>query len=84
MPAPSIFAGMTTVQLQAALTAAQQAYLALASGSKGETFSYTQGDGAKSVTFSRANLGALTMLIKQLQVELGVICQARRPIRFVF
>lgn len=38
---------MTTAQLQTALANAQAAYLALASGSKGESFSYTQGDGSK-------------------------------------
>jgi hypothetical protein len=84
MPGPSIFAGMTTLQMQQALTAAQKAYLELSTGSKGVTFSYTQGDGAKSVTYTQASLANLTVLIKQLQVELGILCRARRPMRFVY
>ena len=79
-----LFAGMTTQQLQAALTNAQQAYIALIGGSKGESFSYTQGDGGKTVTFTRANVGNLTMLIKQLQAALGIIPRVRRPIRLLY
>ncbi|MDE3022249.1 MAG: phage head-tail adapter protein [Pseudomonadota bacterium] len=80
----SIFAGMSTAALQAALANAQQAYLDLSTGAKGESYSYTQGDGAKSVTYTRANLGSLVALIKQLQVQLGVVTHGRRPIRFNF
>ncbi len=83
-PATSIFAGMDTATLQAALAAAQQAYIALASGTKGESFSYTQGDGSKSVTYTRANLGSLVALIEQLQAQLGIVRRARRPIRPFF
>ena len=79
-----IFAGMTTAQLQAALSQAQQAYIALSTGSKGESFSYTQGDGGKTVTFTRANLQNLNMLIRQLQVALGLISHTRRPIRLLY
>ena len=76
-----ILAGMTTPQLLAAYQQAQAAYLALTMGSKGESFSYTQGDGGKTVTFTRANIQNLSMLIKQLQVALGMISHTRRPIR---
>jgi hypothetical protein len=79
-PATSLLAGMDTSVLQAQLQAAQQAYLDLSTGAKGETYSYTQGDGAKSVTFTRANLSQLVMLIRQLQQQLGVIPHARRAI----
>ncbi|HEY2010541.1 MAG TPA: gpW family head-tail joining protein [Rhizomicrobium sp.] len=79
-----IFAGMSTGQLQAALTAAQTAYIALSIGSKAETVSYTQGDGSKSVTYTRANIANLTALILQLQQALGIIKRARRPVRFQF
>lgn len=79
-----IFSGMTTDQLQAALTAAQSAYIALISGSKYETVSYTQGDGAKSVTFTRAKIENLNALIRQLQQALGLVYHARRPIRLQF
>lgn len=80
----SIFAGMPTAALQAALANAQQAYLDLSTGAKGESYSYSQGDGAKSVTYTKANIGALVALIKQLQVQLGITQRGRRPVRFRF
>lgn len=83
-PSNSLLAGMSTAALQTALANAQAAYIALASGSKGESFSYTQGDGAKSVTYTRANLPALASLIRMLQSQLGVVVRARNPIRPVF
>lgn len=83
-PSNSLLAGMSTASLQTALTNAQQAYIALASGSKGESFSYTQGDGAKSVTYTRANLPALASLIRMLQSQLGIVTRARNPMRPVF
>ncbi len=83
-PSTSIFAGMSTAQLQKALTDAQQAYIDLSTGAKGESYSYTQGDGAKSVTFTRANIQQLTLLIRNLQQQLGIISRARRPARFKF
>ncbi len=83
-PATSIFAGMTTAQLQTALATAQTAYLALSTGAKAITLSYAQGDGSKSVTYNQASLGGLTMLIKQLQAQLGMTPRARRPMKFNF
>lgn len=80
----SLLTGMSTADLQTALANAQQAYIALASGSKGESFSYTQGDGSKSVTYTRANLPALASLIRTLQSMLGLIPRARNPMRPVF
>lgn len=81
---PSIFAGMSQTDLQTQLANAQQAYIDLSTGAKGESYSYTQGDGAKSVTFTRANLGQLSALIRMLQQELGIVPRARRPVRFMF
>lgn len=81
-PATSIFAGMTTAQLQLALANAQQAYLDLSSGAKVVTAAYTQGNGTKSVTYTAASLPDLVALIKQLQAQLGIVCQGRRPIKF--
>ncbi|NHR07655.1 phage head-tail adapter protein [Chromobacterium haemolyticum] len=75
---------MSTAALQQALQDAQQAYIDLSTGAKGESFSYTQGDGAKSVTYTRANIGQLQMLIRQLQQQLGIISRARRAIRPIF
>ncbi|MDA8230159.1 MAG: gpW family head-tail joining protein [Magnetospirillum sp.] len=83
-PATSILAGRAAAQLQADLAAAQQAYIDLTTGAKGESYSYTQGDGAKSVTYTRANLPALVAAIRELQAQLGLIRRPRRPIRFWF
>jgi hypothetical protein len=76
----SLFSGMTLQQKQVALASAQAAYIALLSGGKPETVSYAQGDGNKSVTFTRANIGALSNMIAQLQYETGVTRRARAPI----
>lgn len=81
-PRTSIFAGMATAQLQAALATAQQAYLDLSSGAKIVSASYTQGDGAKTVTYTQASLPNITALIKELQAQLGIVRLGRRPIRF--
>lgn len=83
-PTTSIFAGMSPAQLQTALANAQQAYLDISTGVKGVTFSYTQGDGAKSVTYTQTNCAQLVALIKQLQVQLGIVPRGRQPMRFVF
>lgn len=83
-PATSIFAGMSTPQLQTALANAQQAYLDLTTGNKLQTAAYTQGDGSKAVTYTKAELGALTLLIKQLQAQLGIVRHPRRSRGFVF
>ena len=83
-PATSIFAGMSTTQLQSALSTAQQAYIDLSTGQKIVTASYAQGDGTKSVTYTAAELPHLVALIKQLQTQLGVVQRGRRPIRFIF
>ncbi|TCK39658.1 gpW protein [Paraburkholderia sp. BL8N3] len=83
-PSTSIFAGMSQEALQQALSNAQAALIALQTGTKGVSFSYTQGDGAKSVTYQQTDIAALTALIRQLQQQLGIICRARRPVRFVY
>lgn len=83
-PAVGLLAGMPRDVLQANLTQAQQAYIDLLSGVKGESYSYTQGDGTKSVTYTRANIEALAALIQTLQSQLGVVSRARRPMRFRF
>lgn len=83
-PSQSIFAGMTTAQLQAALAAAQAAYLKLSTGALGVSFSYTQGDGTRSVSYTPANLANLVALIRQLQQQPGIVCRGRAPIRFLY
>lgn len=83
-PYPSLYAGLSPTALQAALSKAQQALLDLNTGAKGVSFSYTQGDGSKTVTFTQADRGALTNLIRELQAALGVIPRARRVMRFTY
>lgn len=83
-PSQSLLAGMTTVQLQAALASAQQAYVDLMSGTKAVSLSYTQGDGARSVTYQQTNIQQLVAFIRLLQAQLGLTSAARRPVRFNF
>ncbi|KJH59148.1 phage head-tail adapter protein [Pantoea agglomerans] len=82
-PNSSLLAGaMTRAQLQEALTAAQQAYLELSTGSKGVSFSYTQGDGTRSVSYQQTDMGKLMALIQLLQAQLGIVKRPRKTLRF--
>ncbi|MGV6478784.1 gpW family head-tail joining protein [Pantoea agglomerans] len=82
-PQTSLLAGaMTRAQLQEALTAAQQAYLELSTGSKGVSFSYTQGDGTRSVSYQQTDMGQLMALIQLLQAQLGIVKRPRKTLRF--
>ncbi|ECI4646671.1 phage head-tail adapter protein [Salmonella enterica subsp. salamae] len=82
-PENSLLAGsMTRAQLLDALTAAQQAYMELSAGAKGVSFSYTQGDGTRSVTYLPAELPHLMSLIQLLQAQLGIVRKPRRALRF--
>lgn len=83
-PTTSLLAGRSTAQLQTDLANAQQAYIDLTTGGKTQSLAYTQGDGSKSVTYTRAELPALTMLIRQLQQQLGIIPRTRAPLRPIF
>jgi hypothetical protein len=75
---------MQTSALQTALRAAQQAYIDLSTGAKGESYAYTQGDGSKSVTYTKADLPALSALIQSLQAQLGIVVRPRRAINLRF
>ncbi len=80
-PSTSLLAGYDPTALQAKLQEMQQAYLDLTTGNKGETYSYSQGDGGgKSVTYTRANADQLAVKIRQVQQQLGIIPRARRAI----
>lgn len=82
-PQTSLLAGaMTRAQLQEALTAAQHAYLELSTGSKGVSFSYTQGDGTRSVSYQQTDMGKLMALIQLLQAQLGIVKRPRKTLRF--
>ncbi|PQQ22311.1 gpW family head-tail joining protein [Photorhabdus hindustanensis] len=81
----SLLAGaMTREQLQDALMKAQQAYIDLASGQRGVSFSYTQGDGTRSVSYQQSSLADLMALIQLLQAQLGIVARPRKPVRFRF
>lgn len=79
----SLFDGMSQDQLRAALTSAQAALIELQTGGRAVSLSYTQGDGSKSVTRKMATVAECSMLIRQLQVALG-IARPRRAARFVY
>ncbi|CAM7707026.1 TPA: gpW family head-tail joining protein [Klebsiella pneumoniae] len=76
--------GMTDAQLRDALQKAQQAYIDLTTGSRGVSFSYTQGDGTRSVSYQQSSLADLLALIQLLQAQLGIVARPRKPVRFRF
>lgn len=80
----SLLAGMPLSQLQVSLESAQQAYIQLSTGGKVENATYTQGDGSKSITYTRANIAQLANVIMMLQRQLGIDVRPRQPIRFEF
>lgn len=84
----SILDGIDISVLQARLIEMQMAYLDLSTGRKGETYSYTQGEGARSVTYTRANIGHLTQAIITLQTAIdrlsGKRVNRRPPMRPFF
>ncbi|EPG8552340.1 phage head-tail adapter protein [Klebsiella quasipneumoniae] len=81
----SLLAGsMTDEQLRDALQKAQQAYIDLTTGSRGVSFSYSQGDGTRSVTYQQSSLADLLALIQLLQAQLGIVARPRKPVRFRF
>lgn len=75
----TIFAGMTTAQVQGWYTIAQTAYLQLTTGGKPVTVSYE----GKSVTYVAAEAGRLKNLIDEAQQILGFGRQ-RRALRPIF
>jgi hypothetical protein len=79
----SVYTGMSRTDLQARLAALQQAYFELLSGTQVASASYSQSDGAKSVTYRAADLSRLQGEIALLQQMLGIVRRARRQINFV-
>lgn len=79
----SLFDGMSPDQLRAALAAAQAALIKLQLGDAVVSLSYTQGDGAKSVTKKVTTVSDCTQLIMQLKRALGLPGGRRRMIGFV-
>ena len=77
----SILDGINVGALQTRLASMQQAYLDLMSGGKIEVASYAQGDGNKSVTYTRANIADLTQAILAVQSQIDQLtgqCVNRR------
>jgi len=79
-----VYDGRSNADLQARLTALLAAYDQLASGQQVGQASYSQSDGAKSVTYRATDLVRLQADILLLQQKLGIIRRARRQIRFVY
>jgi hypothetical protein len=79
----TILAGVDNATLKKWLTDAQNALNSLMLGTKAIEVTYTQGDGQRSVTYTRTNMQQLTMWIGQIQAQLGVT-HGRRPMRPVF
>lgn len=83
-PSRSILAGMDLGVLQARLNQMQGDYLDLMSGRKAVSANYAQDDGAKSVTYTTANIGELSQAILLLQAQLGIVTRPRAPFRVRF
>jgi hypothetical protein len=80
-PSTSMLAGMDLTALRASLAEAQQVYLSVSMGSQGEALSYTQGDGTRSVTYTRATLPQLAAVIQLMQAQLGIVARPRKAFR---
>lgn len=84
----SILDGVSVQALQTQLASMQQAYLSLMAGGKIESASYTQGDGSRSISYTKANIGDLTQAILAVQSQIdqlnGVSINRRPPLRPFF
>ena len=80
---PPDLIGVDPATLRLWLSQAQQAYQDLLMGNKPEAVAYTQGDGSRSVTYTRANMGALQQRIRELTAALG-LSAGRRAIGVLF
>lgn len=81
---PGLFDGMPRAELEAALSAAQRALLALQSGSSVASVSFGQGETSRSVTYRTTDTSKLIVLIAQIQRALGIAGTRRRPMRIAF
>lgn len=78
------FHGWTNDQIDGAITSIQRAILDLTTGDKGEAYAYTQGNGSKSVTYTRADAGQLRALLQEaMQARFGRAAR-RRAIGFTY
>ncbi|RJF81662.1 phage head-tail adapter protein [Azospirillum cavernae] len=79
----TILAGMSDTALRTALASLQKALIDLSLGQKAVTVSYTQGNGARSVSYGQTDSARITAQIVAIQTQLG-IGRGRRPIHFRF
>lgn len=83
-----ILDGMTLGALQTQLTSMQQAYLALVSGGKVQSATYTQADGSRSIAYTQASIADLTQAIIGVQTQIDALqgnCRnRRRPLKPFF
>jgi hypothetical protein len=75
------FAGMSRDLLIARRAALQEALLSLAAGEKAVTVAYAQGTGSRSVTYTAADDTKIRLLIRQINLALGV-AQGAIAVRF--
>jgi hypothetical protein len=83
-PATSDLAGIPRPTLEQWLREAQTALHELSIGGKVEAAAYTQGEGSKSITFTRGDMAQLRAHIAALKAQLGVRDHSRRAIRPYF
>ncbi|GAB6854185.1 gpW family head-tail joining protein [Asaia astilbis] len=81
-PRQTALSGLSQEQLRANLAAAQQGYHDLMIGGKPVSVSYSQVNGARSVTYKAADKNDLLNYIQLLQTQLGIT--GRRPLRITF
>jgi hypothetical protein len=79
----SLLAGMDTATLQAALTSAQTALLALQTGQQTASVSLGSGPVTRALTYRATNTATLAALIMELQRQLGIVKRPRRMIRMM-
>jgi hypothetical protein len=79
----SLFAGMDTATLQAALTSAQTALIALQIGAQTASVSIGSGPVTRNLVYRATNTAGLAALIQELQRQLGIVKHPRRMIRIM-
>lgn len=76
-------AGVSQDTLKKWLSDAQTAMHDLVIGGKPVQVTYVQGDGQKSVTYTKADMAGLRGYIQELKLQLGITC-GRAPMRPFF
>lgn len=69
--------GIPTATLRQWLLDAQTAFHDYLTGGKPVIVTYNMGDGQRTVTYSKANIGDLSAYIQALKAQLGITCGRR-------